>query len=263
MKTGPKPLPAEKRFWRHVRKSDRCWEWQGARAGGRGSPTYGVFRVGSQTDGSRRSVYAHRWIWEHLNGPIPEGMQVNHHCDNPICVNPEHLYVGTQSENVTDMHSRGRARGGQRRPAGSPILVVVDSREQKPYRFQRSVTRALRSGDYSVEGLETQVVVERKSKEDAYSSLGRDRERFEREFRRLADFEYAAVIVEAGLSDFLEPPAFSRMHPHAAINTLVSWSVKYGVHVFFADSRRLARALTYRILEKYWKHRGAPDGKRA
>ena len=63
-------------------------------------------------------------------------------------------------------------------------------------------------------------------------------------------------MVEAGLADFLRPPGFSRMRPKAAINTLVSWSIRYGVHVWFADSRRLARALTLRILEKFHKHRG-------
>jgi DNA excision repair protein ERCC-4 len=142
------------------------------------------------------------------------------------------------------------------------FTIVVDTREQRPYRFAGAVRKALRSGDYSVLGGEARVAVERKEKTDAYSSLGRGRKRFERELARLAEFEYAAVVIEAGLTEFLDPPAFSRMHPHAAVNTLVSWSVKYGVHVFFADSRRLARALTYRILEKFWKHRGTTDGKR-
>lgn len=134
------------------------------------------------------------------------------------------------------------------------FTVVVDTREQKPYRFRNAVTKTLKAGDYSVEGMERRIAVERKSKQDAYSSLGKGRARLQREFRRLAEFEYAAVVIEASLSDFLRPPAFSKMVPKAAVNTLVSWSITYGVHVFFADGRRLARALTYRILEKYAKH---------
>ena len=102
--------------------------------------------------------------------------------------------------------------------------------------------------------MEDRVAVERKSKADAYSSLGKDRPRLKREFERLSEYDYAAMVIEASLSDFLRPPGFSRMVPRAAINTLVSWSVKYGVHVFFADDRHLARALTYRILQQCRRH---------
>ena len=138
----------------------------------------------------------------------------------------------------------------------SDLIVVIDTREQKPYRFPGAVTKALAAGDYSVLGLECRVAVERKEKADAYNSLGRGRERFERELQRLSTYDYAAIVIEAALSDFLRPPGFSRMSPKAAVNTLVSWSIRYGVHVYFADSRRLGQALTLRILEKYRKHRG-------
>jgi hypothetical protein len=51
---------------------------------------------------------AHRWVWTQANGPIPEGMQINHHCDTPACVNLDHLYLGTQSDNTRDQIERGR-----------------------------------------------------------------------------------------------------------------------------------------------------------
>ena len=113
-KTGPKPIPVEVRFLRHVRKTDSCWFWNGAQAGGRQKhQRYGVFRVGSNTDRTRKSVYAHRWSYSYFKGDIPKGMQINHRCDNPLCVNPEHLVLGTQHDNVLDMYRKGRAFGKQ------------------------------------------------------------------------------------------------------------------------------------------------------
>jgi len=142
----------------------------------------------------------------------------------------------------------------------SDFTIVVDTREQRPYFFKGAVKAALPAGDYSIVGLEHHITIERKMKADCYSSLGANRERFAREMKRLTEYKYAAVVVESSLTDFLLPPARSKLHPHAAINTLVSWSVKYGVHIYFADSRKLARGLTYRILEKFWKYWNLSQG---
>lgn len=135
------------------------------------------------------------------------------------------------------------------------FVVAVDTREQKPYRFPRSEVKTLPTGDYSIVGLEDQVAVERKSKEDAYSSLGQGRARFERELERLSAFDYAAIVVETTLPDFLKAPVFSQMNPKAAMNSILAWSVKYRVCVFFGGDRRHGNALTCRLLEKYWRYR--------
>jgi len=137
----------------------------------------------------------------------------------------------------------------------SNFTVVIDTRERRPYEYEGAVTGTLKSGDYSILGLEDRVAVERKTKEDAFSSLGASRGRFEKELERLSGYDYGAIVIESNLDDFLNPPAFTRMNPKAAINSLVSWSVKYKVFIFFASDRRHAMALVYRILEKYWKHR--------
>lgn len=144
-----------------------------------------------------------------------------------------------------------------------PITVIVDSREQKPYRFVRMAVAALPAGDYSIQGFESEVAIERKTLQDAYGSLGNGRARFERELQRLAKFRYAAIVVESTLQDFLKPPPFTRMNPKAAVNSLIAWSVKYRVCVFFAGDRRHGQALTRRLLEKYWKYRKEePDARR-
>lgn len=93
------------RFWAKVSRGapDSCWEWQGCR----NRDGYGVFML-SRAQGSDR---AHRVSWALLHGPIPSGKVVRHRCDNPSCVNPAHLLLGTQAQNVEDMVGRGRQRG--------------------------------------------------------------------------------------------------------------------------------------------------------
>ena len=87
------------------RDPDKCMEWQG------GLSTNGYGQI---LGNYGRKVAAHRFAWEFATGrKVPEGMQVNHHCDNRKCVNPFHVYLGTQSDNARDMFERGRARAGQ------------------------------------------------------------------------------------------------------------------------------------------------------
>lgn len=136
------------------------------------------------------------------------------------------------------------------------MIVAIDTRERKPYCFARSEVRTLATGDYSVVGLEDRLAIERKTKEDAYSSLGQGRTRFERELERLSRLDYAAIVIETTLKDFLEPPAFSLMNPKAALNSMVAWSVKYRVPVFFACDRNHGNALTKCLLEKYIRYHG-------
>ena len=92
-----KHLPIEPRFWAKVDKSttpNECWTWKGART----LNHYGSF------DGRG----AHRVSWELANGVIPSGLEVLHHCDNPPCVRPDHLFLGNQSDNLLDCVRKGR-----------------------------------------------------------------------------------------------------------------------------------------------------------
>jgi ERCC4-type nuclease len=131
---------------------------------------------------------------------------------------------------------------------------VIDSREQQPYQFDRAVVKALAAGDYSVVGLEDRVAVERKSHGDAYRCLGYERGRFEREVEKLANYEFAAIVVEASLPDFLRPPVFSRVHPRSAIGSLLAWCVRFRLPVLFCGDRAHAEATTWHLLHKFAKY---------
>lgn len=90
-------IPAEIRFWKKVNKTDTCWLWTGAKE------RYGFIKL-SHTE----QVYTHRYSWELHFGTIPEGMFVCHKCDVTLCVRPDHLFLGTDLDNVRDRNSKGR-----------------------------------------------------------------------------------------------------------------------------------------------------------
>lgn len=96
-------LPWPERFWAKVRKSSNCWEWTGAK-NTKGYGNVSVWKVGT--------FKAHRIAWQLSYGPIPDGKCVLHHCDNPGCVRPDHLWLGTNLDNIRDMWKKGRARPG-------------------------------------------------------------------------------------------------------------------------------------------------------
>lgn len=101
------PTPISERIWQYVNKTDGCWLWTASvdRKG------YGKITV--RTGEKTKWVIAHRAVYELLVGPIPEGMHLLHHCDNPLCVNPSHMFIGTNDDNIRDMIAKGRNNKGE------------------------------------------------------------------------------------------------------------------------------------------------------
>lgn len=101
----PPYAPLTERFWSKVDKTPGCWFWTGATNG-----KYGIIGRSRRERHTKRMEYAHRVAWEMVHGFIPAGMYVCHHCDEPLCVRIDHLFIGTPTDNVRDMIEKGRAR---------------------------------------------------------------------------------------------------------------------------------------------------------
>jgi hypothetical protein len=107
------------RFWSKTTASGNgCIEWLGAslKAG------YGLFKIA----GTRHNILAHRYAYEEKFGPVPYGMYVCHRCDNPRCVNQDHLFVGTPKDNVQDMIQKDRRVIKSLSNESSPSAVLTD-----------------------------------------------------------------------------------------------------------------------------------------
>ena len=96
-------------FWEKVKKTDNCWLWMGSRFTTRNKESenaYGNIRL------NHKNYKTHRIAWELYNGPIPHGLLVLHSCDNPPCVNPSHLWLGTAKDNAIDRANKSRGQFG-------------------------------------------------------------------------------------------------------------------------------------------------------
>lgn len=157
----PKRRPLEERFWAKVRRGgpDECWEWVS-----KAKHWFGYGRIGSGGwFGPCR--LAHRVSWEIHHGPVPDGLFVLHRCDNPPCVNPAHLFLGTIADNVADAQSKGRLR---RRPGhqkgaknGNAKLSEDDVREIRRLRRAGALCREI-ACRFGITGTQVSVIEKRK-----------------------------------------------------------------------------------------------------
>ena len=137
------------------------------------------------------------------------------------------------------------------------MIIIADSREQLPYEFTGypgvEVTRAgLPAGDYSIPGAEHIAAIERKTLDDLIACLmGSNRERFARELARLRPYVMKAVIVEATWEDIARGRYTSKMHPQAALQSILAMQVRYGIPFLFCGSREGGQYVCHGLLSKY------------
>lgn len=139
-KLGLPTMPVAERIKLNVtvRPFSGCWEWKGSKKNG-----YGHTIIGSRTNGTRKTVPAHRLSYETFVGLIPEGMEVCHKCDNPCCVNPDHLFVGTRQDNIDDREVKGRnrpqkgSRNGMAKLTEATVMTARFERHQHGTSYQK------------------------------------------------------------------------------------------------------------------------------
>ena len=148
--------------------------------------------------------------------------------------------------------------------------LAVDNREQNPWTFEdiyigagkdrrlleiEVVPTTIKSGDYSIVGMEHLVAIERKSKEDLFGTIGRGRDRLVRGLARLTDLKWAAVIVESEWFDCMKnPPERSEMSVSAIDGSINAWTQRFpGVHWFWRPGRYVSSKVCYKLLQRFYE----------
>ena len=132
------------------------------------------------------------------------------------------------------------------------MKILIDTREQRPYKFKTtSEVGTIPVGDYSICGLEHLISVERKEINDLIGCLTTGRERFERELHRGKALDYFCLVIEGNLSDLANGRYKSKMLPKSAIQSLMAFSVRYRLPIFFCENRKYGARVTESLLLKY------------
>jgi DNA excision repair protein ERCC-4 len=149
-----------------------------------------------------------------------------------------------------------------------PFTILIDQQEGAPWRFSDLRVGAsttgkriavptkrvhLKTGDYTIEGMEDRITIERKSHEDAWGSFLASRQRFERELERMQSMDFAAVVIEADWNRFLQPPAFSKGKPKSIFQSVLAWQQRFPkTHWLLMPNRRAAEHTAFWMLSRFW-----------
>ncbi len=130
-----------RQFWDRVVRGDGCWTWVGAYA----DDGYGILSI-PRGDGRYRHARAHRLSYFIANGTFNESLFVLHSCDNTQCVNPDHLHLGTQADNMREKCQRGRARGNGH--PKTPVVLPISQVNSMNRRVTKEPNWGKAMGDY-------------------------------------------------------------------------------------------------------------------
>ena len=132
------------------------------------------------------------------------------------------------------------------------MKILIDTREQQPYKFESaSEVGTIPIGDYSLCGLENHIAIERKELNDLMGCLTTGRERFEKELYKGKALDYFALVIEANLSDLVNSHYRSEMNLKSAIQSLLTFSIRYRLPIFFCENRKYSQRVTESLLCKY------------
>ncbi len=119
------------KFWKKVKKTDYCWNWTG-----------GILRGGyGQIHIDKKLHQAHRLSWQLHNGTIPRGMHVLHKCDNPSCIRPIHLFLGTAKDNALDREAKSRGADHKGMKNGRSKLTELQVRKIRQISEEQGITQ--------------------------------------------------------------------------------------------------------------------------
>lgn len=206
------------------------------------------------------------WLCANVKGFAEAGIQTTEDLEDTL--------EGRSSETVSSVvapppRSVKVLRGGHTVKVPKPTLVT-DSRERYGYRFERfsrwiegSIVKTLKDGDYSVEGMESEIAIERKSFADAVCSvMPPARERFLRSCARMRKLSRKAIVIEASLSDLKSAPytvADTQAHPNAVVGSYLALQERWGIPVVFAGTWYLAEEWVANVLTKFHTLRWLED----
>lgn len=128
------------------------------------------------------------------------------------------------------------------------FTIIVDTREQKPWVFDNSKLGTLKTGDYSIEGYEDRIGIERKSTDDFAQSIGKGRTRFMKEMERAKRIKHFCIIIEGSWYDLFVGNYRAQTLPASAIGTAMSIMAKYQIPVILAETRKQAQTLAQKFL---------------
>jgi len=135
--------------------------------------------------------------------------------------------------------------------------IVVDTREQKPLWRKNIISKKLDVGDYSIEGHEDKITIERKSPGDLYGTLLSGHKRFKKELERAKSYKYFAIIVECSYTSFIDKTfdnsIFCKKPSYILTSILFTIHVKYGINIFFSNGRIETKRIIKEILNAYNK----------